>query len=191
MHFTYEASSGPIDSDGYNTPHSSVRVATKESQAAYFKVRSHEIQLLGYGSGNKIYFNPFVDVLHFDDFSSVFSHQLRQRLRRPLPFVTGLHHATKIAFDPVPNDERIGDLAAEVLDDYEIAIKNIQQFWRDKGQDWKIDMGWKRAVLEEETKLLREMKAPSIRRALGRVNGGTINGNAKIFHLPLTAEDLA
>ena len=166
MHFTYEASSGPIDSDGYNTPHSSVRVATKESRAAYFKVRSHEIQLLGYGSG-------------------------RQRLRRPLPFVTGLHRATKIAFDPVPNDERIGDLAAEVLDDYEIAIKNIQQFWRDKGQDWKIDMGWKRAVLEEETKLLREMKAPSIRRALGRVNGGTINGNAKIFHLPLTAEDLA
>jgi hypothetical protein len=105
----------------------------------------------------------------------------------------GLHAATKIAFDPVADGDRIEELGGAVVDDYEAKIKALQRKWANNGQGFKLDQGWKNARLAEGRKLLREMRPRQIRRsrALGRVNSGHRDPNATILRLPLTAADLA
>jgi hypothetical protein len=188
--FKYEASSVQIDLEGDIVPHNGLRGANKESRAAYFKARPFSVHL--FKRGHKIWFNPATDILHFSNLSSVFSHHLRQRQRVPLPFLKGLHNAKKIAFDHAnPDDETIQNLADDVMDLYRINVLKINMAWITDGKSYKFDTAWTRAVMGEENKLDGEMKNTRTYKALGRVNGGHINANARILHLPLKAEDLA
>jgi hypothetical protein len=190
MDFDYYAiTSGPIDLNGDKIPHSTIRAANKESRAAYFKVRSSELYI---HKRHKVYFNPIIDVLYFSDLSSMYSHHMRQRYRRKMPILKGLDAATKIAFDPVADSDRIEDLGDAIVDDFEEKIKVIQRRWANNGQGFKLDQGWKNARMAEGRRLLKEMRPRQIRRsqALGRVNSG-YHPNATILRLPLTAADLA
>jgi hypothetical protein len=110
-----------------------------------------------------------------------------------MPMLTGLEHATKVVFDELPNDEWIEELSGAVIDHFRTRIEGIQQEWIDNGKKWKDDRGWKLVVREEEQKLKRKMRPDDIKRsrALGRVNGGLIDGGATILRLPLTMADLA
>ncbi len=106
--------------------------------------------------------------------------------------IEGLDAATKIAFDPVADNERIEDLGEAVLDEYESSIIRIQQEWARNGKSFKNDAGWGRAREREGNRLHREMRPRNIRisRALGRVNGAFMDENATIIRLPLTQADL-
>jgi hypothetical protein len=192
INFDYIITCGPVDLNGNKVSHSKLRAVNKQSRATYFHVRSHEIYLHD-DLERKVFFNPHVDALYFSDFTSIYSHHRRQRYRRKMPMIVGLDSATKIAFDPVPDNDRFADLSEEVVDDFEIRVKKIQQDWKDNGQAYKLDMGWKNAVLAEAEHLIEEMKPRNIKisRALGRVNGGYIDANATILRLPLTQVDLA
>jgi hypothetical protein len=114
-------------------------------------------------------------------------------LRRPLPFLSGLDKAEKIAFDPTPDRDRIEDLSEEVVEDFKMRTTRIEMGWIENGTEYKKDFGWRRAKLLEENRLMGEMRPRAIRNsgALGRVNGGYISVEAKILRLPLTAKDLA
>lgn len=113
---------------------------------------------------------------------------MRQRLRKPLPFLKGLHNAKKIAFDAEPDNEGYDDLAEEIRDNFTYGCSKIQLGWITKGKLYKKDMDWITVFRKEDARLKRDMKMRKIRQsgALGRVNGGYIDVDAKILRLPLT-----
>lgn len=117
---------------------------------------------------------------------------MRQRLRRPLPFLKGLDKAKKIAFDWTPDDETYENLAEQIVEDFAFSCGEIEYDWYGKGQGYKADCDWMIAKQLEEGKLKREMKSRAIRssKVLERVNGGYIDVNAQVFNLPLTQADL-
>ena len=106
--------------------------------------------------------------------------------------IKGLDAATKIAFDPVADNERIEDLGEAFLDEYESSIIRIQQDWTRNGKSFKKDEGWRRAREREGNRLNREMRPRNIgiSKALGRVNGAFQDENATILRFPLTQADL-
>jgi hypothetical protein len=108
MSFKYTTNSGRVDLHGNRTPHSSIRSVNRESRIEYFKVRSAAIYIAP--RGNRVYFNPYIDILYFSDLSSMYAHHMRQRYRRKMPMLKGLDQATKIAFDPVADNERMEEL---------------------------------------------------------------------------------
>jgi hypothetical protein len=189
MNFRYEAHAVQIDLNGNLLPLSGLRGASKESRNAYFKARSFAIHLLK--QGEKIYFNPDIDVLYFGDLSCVFSHHLRQRLRWPTPFLNGLHNAKKIAFDDIPDEQRYSDLAEDVVDLFKINIITMKSAWMDVGQGYKYDEEWVAAFREEEKRLTMEMKNIRASGALGRVNGAKMPAGVTPLRMPLTAAQLA
>ncbi|PMD12082.1 hypothetical protein NA56DRAFT_713525 [Hyaloscypha hepaticicola] len=190
MRFKYTIISRRIDLNGNRIPHSTIRSVCRESRAEYSTVRSAALHIAP--RGHKLYFNPYTDILYFSDLSSIYAHHMRQRYRRTMPMVKGLDQATKLAFDPVADDERMEELGEEIMRHYETRIAEIQQSWARNGQSYKLDHGWDVARNEEGDRLWEEMKFRNIRRsdALGRVNGAFQDENATILRLPLTQADL-
>lgn len=191
MNFKYTMKSGRIDLGGNRLPHSTIRSVSKESRVEYFKVRSAALYIAP--RGNRVYFNPYIDLLYFSDLSSMYAHHMKQRYRREMPMLKGLDQATKIAFDPVADNERMEELGEEITRHYETRIVEIQRNWTRTGQPYKLDHRWDVARNAEGDRLWKEMKLRNIRRskALGRVNGGRMSTSATILRLPLTAADLA
>lgn len=190
MRFKYTIISRRIDLNGNRIPHSTIRSVCRESRAEYSTVRSAALYIAP--RGQKLYFNPYIDILYFSDLSSMYAHHMRQRYRRTMPMVKGLDQATKLAFDPVADDERMKELGEEIMRHYRTRIAEIQQSWARNGQSYKLDHGWDVARNEEGDRLWEEMKLRNIRRsdALRRVNSAFQDENATILRLPLTQADL-